>query len=67
MIHIPPLQPALRQSGNMYPVPEFSQCSFEGDSSFGGSGTDILDAACHYRLNSQRLSELNAAYELLNR
>jgi len=44
-----------------------SQCSFEGGSSFGGSGTDILDAACHYRLNSQRLSELNAAYKLLNR
>ena len=44
-----------------------SQCSFEGGSSFGGSGTDILEAACHYRLNSQRLLELKAAAQLLNR
>ena len=43
------------------------QCSFEGSSSVGGSGTDILEAACHYRLYSQRLSELRAAGQLLNR
>jgi uncharacterized protein YecT (DUF1311 family) len=42
-----------------------SQCSFEGGSSFGGSGTDILDAACHYRLNSKRSAELKAAGKFL--
>jgi uncharacterized protein YecT (DUF1311 family) len=44
-----------------------SQCSFEGGSSFGGSGTDILEAICHHRLNLLRLSELNAAEKLLDR
>jgi uncharacterized protein YecT (DUF1311 family) len=44
-----------------------SQCAFEGGTSFGGSGTDILDAECHQRLNSKRIAELNAAYDLLNR
>ncbi len=44
-----------------------AQCALEGGSSFGGSGTDILEANCHYRHNSQRIAELNAAYVLLNR
>ncbi|HEY1606520.1 MAG TPA: lysozyme inhibitor LprI family protein [Allosphingosinicella sp.] len=44
-----------------------SQCSFEGGTSRGGSGTDILEAACHYRLNSHRLSELQEDRKLLNR
>jgi len=44
-----------------------SQCAFEGGTSVGGSGTDILDAECHQRLNSKRIAELNAAYDLLNR
>jgi len=44
-----------------------AQCSFEGQSSFGGSGTDILVAACQDRLNSARSSELNSARALLNR
>jgi uncharacterized protein YecT (DUF1311 family) len=43
------------------------QCSFEGWTSHGGSGTGILEAACHYRLNSQRLIDLRAAGRLLNR
>ena len=44
-----------------------AQCGFEGGSSSGGSGEDILDAACHYRMNSSRLKELEAARELLER
>jgi uncharacterized protein YecT (DUF1311 family) len=44
-----------------------AQCSFEGETSFGGSGTDILAAQCHDRLNIRRISELNAAYALINR
>lgn len=44
-----------------------SQCAFEGASSFGGSGTDILEAECRYRMNVARLRELKAATELLTR
>jgi uncharacterized protein YecT (DUF1311 family) len=44
-----------------------SQCALEGGSSFGGSGSDILEAACHYRQNVARLSELKAAARLLGR
>ena len=43
------------------------QCSLEGQSSLGGSGEDIHQAECHYRLNSGRLAELKATHELLNR
>jgi len=42
------------------------QCAFEGGSSFGGSGTDVLEAECHYRL-SLRIAELRAAAKLLRR
>ncbi|MBI5941085.1 MAG: DUF1311 domain-containing protein [Caulobacterales bacterium] len=44
-----------------------AQCSFEGGTSNGGSGEDILEAECHYRLNLRRLAELQSAKELLNR
>lgn len=44
-----------------------AQCAFEGATSFGGSGTDVLEAACRYRLNTSRLSDLKAADGLLNR
>ena len=44
-----------------------SQCGFEGGSSFGGSGTDLLEAACRDRLNRQRLAELEKAAGLLKR
>jgi uncharacterized protein YecT (DUF1311 family) len=44
-----------------------AQCALEGGASFGGSGTDVLEAACRYRLNAQRLAELKAADELLKR
>ena len=44
-----------------------SQCSLEGGTSAGGSGTASLDAACHYRLNLQRLSDLQEGWRLLNR
>ncbi|MES2057120.1 MAG: lysozyme inhibitor LprI family protein [Pseudomonadota bacterium] len=44
-----------------------SQCSLEGGTSFGGSGTDSLEARCHYRLNALRLSELRATNHLLSR
>ena len=43
------------------------QCGFEGETSFGGSGTDILNAECRYRMNSNRLKELEAARQLLER
>ncbi|MDT8760111.1 DUF1311 domain-containing protein [Sphingomonas psychrotolerans] len=42
-----------------------SQCALEGGVAFGGSGTDILEAQCRYRLNVIRLSELRAAIRLL--
>jgi len=44
-----------------------SQCALEGGVAFGGSGTDILEAQCRYRLNVIRLSELQAAIRLLER
>jgi uncharacterized protein YecT (DUF1311 family) len=44
-----------------------AQCGFEGGSSSGGSGEDILDAACHHRMNASRLQELEAARELFER
>jgi uncharacterized protein YecT (DUF1311 family) len=44
-----------------------AQCGLEGETSFGGSGTDILNAKCRYRMNSNRLEELEAARQLLER
>jgi len=44
-----------------------SQCALEGGVAFGGSGTDILEARCRYRMNVIRLSELRAAIRLLER
>lgn len=44
-----------------------SQCAFERASSFGGSGTDILEAECRYRINAARLRELTTATALFNR
>lgn len=44
-----------------------AQCGLEGETSFGGSGTDILDAACRYRMNSNRLKELEAARQRVER
>jgi uncharacterized protein YecT (DUF1311 family) len=57
----------LRQSQTAWRRYSKSQCSFEGGSSFGGSGTDILETICHHRLNLLRLYELNAAEKLLKR
>ena len=44
-----------------------AQCMFEGRTSLGGSGTDILKAACHNRQNLSRLTELRAADKLARR
>ena len=41
------------------------QCSLEGETSRGGSGTYSLNSLCHYRMNLQRLSELQAALRLI--
>ena len=57
----------LRKSQKAWLRYAHSQCSFEGGTSFGGSGTDILKAQCHYRQYQLRLAELNAVGELLKR
>ncbi len=44
-----------------------AECGFEGQTSFGGSGDDILQMACRARLDMQRLTDLNAAHHLLQR
>jgi uncharacterized protein YecT (DUF1311 family) len=57
----------LRSSQEAWTQYSRSECAFEGGSSFGGSGTDVLEAACHYRLGAARLAELDAAARLLSR
>jgi|SRR5579884_32710 len=44
-----------------------AQCSYEGQSSAGGSGEDILRARCLYRANRMRAAELKAARQLYAR
>jgi uncharacterized protein YecT (DUF1311 family) len=44
-----------------------AQCALEGGTSGGGSGNDILEAECRYRLTAQRLAELAETDRLLNR
>jgi uncharacterized protein YecT (DUF1311 family) len=44
-----------------------AECGFEGQTSFGGSGDDILRMECRVRLGAQRLAVLNAAHRLLER
>lgn len=44
-----------------------AQCSYEGQSSLGGSGQDILRAKCLYRANRTRLFELDTARQLFAR
>ena len=57
----------LRASQSAWSAYSRYECLFEGGSSFGGSGTDILEAACRCRLYKRRLAELDAAARLLDR
>lgn len=63
---IPRLAAHLRVSQAVWTRYVAAQCYFEGGTRFGGSGTDMLRDECRYRLYKQRLSELDAARDLMN-
>ena len=61
------LQDYLNRSQSAWIEYSDKQCLLEGGTSRGGSGTDDLNARCHYRMNRRRLSDLKTALQLIDR